>query len=101
MDNILTLAFLAALLAMSALRLWLARRQISYVSAHREKVPPGFADRITLGAHQKAADYTVARTRFGRVGLVAEVAVLLALTLGGGLQTLHDFWSTRLDIKNT
>ena len=97
MDNILTLAFLAALLAMSALRLWLARRQISYVSAHREKVPPGFADRITLGAHQKAADYTVARTRFGRVGLVAEVAVLLALTLGGGLQTLHDFWSTRLD----
>jgi STE24 endopeptidase len=96
MLNTFSFAFLAALLLMCALRLWLAQRQISHVTAHRGRVPAGFADRIELDAHQKAADYTVARTRFGTVGLVIEVAVLLAFTFGGGLQTLHEFWSERL-----
>jgi STE24 endopeptidase len=97
MLNPLSLAFLAALLAMFILRLWLAQRQISHVMAHRAAVPASFADRIELAAHQKAADYTVRRARFGRVDLAVEVALLLALTLGGGLQALHDFWSPRLD----
>jgi STE24 endopeptidase len=97
MLNPFSLAFLAALLAMFILRLWLAQRQISHVIAHRATVPASFADRIELAAHQKAADYTVRRTRFGRIDLAVEVALLLALTLGGGLQVLHDFWSQRLD----
>lgn len=97
MLNTFSIAFLAALLLMCALRLWLAQRQIACVIAHRATVPEGFGDRIALNAHQKAADYTVARTRFSRVGLAVEVAVLLAFTLGGGLQALHDFWSARLD----
>jgi STE24 endopeptidase len=97
MLNPFSLAFLAALLAMFILRLWLAQRQISHVIAHRAAVPASFADRIQLAAHQKAADYTVRRTRFGRIDLAVEVALLLALTLGGGLQVLHDFWSPRLD----
>ncbi len=97
MLNPFSLAFLAALLAMFILRLWLAQRQISHVIAHRATVPASFADRIELAAHQKAADYTVRRTRFGRIDLAVEVALLLALTLGGGLQALHDFWSPRLD----
>ena len=97
MVNILTLAFLVALLLMSALRLWLAQRQITHVIAHRGTVPESFADHVELGAHQKAADYTVTRTAFGRVCLAVEVALLLALTLAGGLQALHDFWSARLD----
>lgn len=97
MTHIFSLAFLAALLLMVAVRLWLAQRQISHVIAHRATVPDKFADRIELGSHQKAADYTVARTRFGRAGLAVEVALLLALTLGGGLQALHDFWTARLD----
>ena len=91
-----SLAFLAALLLMVAVRLWLAQRQISHVIAHRATVPDKFADRIELGTHQKAADYTVARNRFGRAGLAVEVAVLLALTLGGGLQLLHNFWTCLL-----
>ena len=97
MLNTFSLIFLAALLLMCALRLWLAQRQISYVVAHRAQVPASFADRIKINAHHKAADYTVARTRFGRVGLAVEVAVLLAFTLAGGLQALHDFWSARFD----
>jgi STE24 endopeptidase len=59
MLNPFSLAFLAALVAMFILRLWLAHRQISHVIAHRAAVPESFADRIELAAHQKAADYTV------------------------------------------
>ena len=97
MLNPFSLAFLAALAVMFVLRLWLGQRQISHVIAHRAAVPDSFAERIELPAHQKAADYTVTRTRFGRIGLAVEVALLLALTLGGGLQALHNFWSPRLD----
>jgi STE24 endopeptidase len=97
MTNTFSLAFLLALALMVALRLWLSQRQIAHVLAHRAAVPAQFADRLELAAHQKAADYTVTRTRFGRLALAVEVAVLLAFTFGGGLHALHDFWSPRLD----
>lgn len=77
-------------------RLVLAGRQIRHVQAHRAQVPAQFTERISLEAHHKAADYTVARTRLGRLALLVETAFLLALTLGGGLQWLHDLWSPRL-----
>ena len=95
--NSFSVAFLAALALMIALRLWLGQRQITHILQHRDAVPPQFADRVSIYAHQKAADYSVTRTRFGRLGLAVEVAVLLAFTFGGGLQLLHDFWSVRLD----
>jgi STE24 endopeptidase len=91
------LAFLVALSLMIALRLWLAERQIAHILAHRATVPEQFASQIELTAHQKAADYSLARTRFGQLALAVEVGVLLALTFGGGLQALHDFWRVRLD----
>ena len=89
--------FILALCATVALRCWLAARQLKHVAAHREAVPAQFAGRITLGSHQKAADYSMTRTRLGFLSLAIEVAVLLAFTLGGGLQLLHDWWATRLD----
>ena len=89
--------FILALCATVALRCWLAVRQLRHVAAHREAVPAQFAGRITLGSHQKAADYSMTRTRLGFLSLAIEVAVLLAFTLGGGLQVLHDWWATRLD----
>lgn len=97
MINSFSLAFLIALMLMVAIRRWLSQRQISHVLAHRSAVPEQFAARIELPAHQKAADYTVTQTRFGRVSLAFEVVLLLAFTFGGGLQALHEFWSTRLD----
>ncbi len=97
MTNTFSLAFLLALALMVALRLWLSQRQITHVLTHRAAVPAQFADRLELAAHQKAADYTVTRTRFGRLALAVEVVVLLAFSFGGGLQALHDFWSLRLD----
>ncbi len=81
---------------MAALRVWLGSRHITHILAARGSVPEQFADRISLHAHQRAADYSVTRTRFGRLALAIEIVVLLAFTLGGGLQALHDFWSPQL-----
>jgi STE24 endopeptidase len=91
--NALTWVFLAALLAVTATRIWLAQRQIRHVRAHREAVPGTFAETIPLGAHQKAADYTVAKARFGMVEWLVDAVVLLALTLAGGLQLLSEAWA--------
>lgn len=82
--------FLVALGVGLLCRLGLARRQAAHVAAHRGAVPAAFAATISLDAHQKAADYTVARVRLGMVDVLLSAALLLALTLGGGLQALHD-----------
>ena len=91
-----TLLFLAAIALTLAGRLWLTLRQIRYVAAHRAAVPAGFAERIPLTAHQKAADYTVDRNKLAIFTTLVDAALLLALTLGGGLVWLHDFWNARL-----
>jgi STE24 endopeptidase len=80
-----TVVFLAALAISVGLRLWLARRHVAHVTAHRTAVPLAFAGRVALAAHQKAADYTMARTRFGILEMLFDTGVLLALTLGGVL----------------
>ncbi|MEO8305047.1 MAG: M48 family metallopeptidase [Betaproteobacteria bacterium] len=94
-----TLVFLAMLAGSLALQLWLAHRHAQHVAAHRDRVPAAFAERVALPAHQKAADYTVARTRFGRVETLAENALLLALTVGGGLAALVA-WTDALPVGN-
>ncbi len=84
-----TLLFLAMLIISTLMRLYLSQRQINYVAKHRAKVPDSFADKISLEDHQKAADYTSAKVRFGRLPLFYEIALLLIWTLGGGLQWLE------------
>jgi STE24 endopeptidase len=80
--------FLAALAAMVATRWWLAGRQLAAVQAHRDAVPAPFAAEIPPADHRRAADYTVARLRLGRIELVVDAAVLLLVTLGGGYALL-------------
>lgn len=87
-----TILFLIALLTSVALRLWLSRRQARHVRAHRDAVPAEFAASIPLAAHQKAADYTLARGRLGRIDLIYGALLLVAWTLGGGLQLLDETW---------
>ncbi|WP_404302124.1 M48 family metallopeptidase [Alicycliphilus denitrificans] len=88
-STLTTLVFAALLLAGLALRLWLASRQIRHVARHRGAVPTAFASRITLAAHQKAADYTVAKARFGLLEMALATAVVLGWTLLGGLDALN------------
>lgn len=85
----LTLAFATALLLGLGLKFWLATRQIRHVARHRAVVPEAFASTITLAAHQKAADYTVAKVRFGLLETALGAAVLLGWTLLGGLDALN------------
>ncbi|MCZ7565132.1 MAG: M48 family metallopeptidase [Burkholderiales bacterium] len=87
-----TIAFLVALAATTVLRLWLGRRHVAHVLAHRDAVPAEFAAKVTLAAHQKAADYTAAKTRLAGIETVVSAAVLLGFTVGGGLQALADGW---------
>ena len=83
------LLFSAALLANAAVKFWLASRQIRAVAGHRAAVPAEFAQTIALSAHQRAADYTVTRLRFGLLELLLSAAVLLGWTLLGGLDALN------------
>ncbi len=90
MAALLTSAFVVFLILMLGLRFWLAARQIRHVGAHSAKVPGQFADRISLEAHRKAADYTVAKTRLGMAETAVGALVLVALTLLGGLQWISE-----------
>ncbi len=85
--------FLAVLLATAVFKLWLGYRQKKHVADHRSEVPAEFAQQISLSAHHKAADYTLARLGLGRVDLLINAAWVLTLTLGGGLQWLHTAWA--------
>jgi STE24 endopeptidase len=87
----LTLAFLLAVAAHLAVQMWLSVRQVRFVCAHRDIVPEAFSEAITLAEHRKAADYTVARQGLGRLDILIDAVALLALTLGGGIERLHDF----------
>lgn len=70
------------------LRFWLANRQVRHVLRNRASVPAEFASKVALDVHQKAADYTVAKTRFGIVALLWGGLVLIGFTLLGGLQAI-------------
>lgn len=86
-----TQLFIFFLILTVIVRSWLATRQIRHIKAHQEKVPEQFAGSISLASHQKAAAYTVAKTRFSLVSLIAETVVLLGFTLFGGLEKLSDW----------
>lgn len=86
---VLTLVFAATLVLGLALRLYLSARQIRHVARHRGAVPTAFASTIPLAAHQKAADYTVTKARFGLLEMAFGAAVLLGWTLLGGLDALN------------
>lgn len=83
-----SILFVSFIILTLIVRFWLASRHIRHVLIHRGAVPAEFAERIPLSAHQKAADYTIARTKFGLFTLLVNTLVLLGFTLFGGLQWL-------------
>jgi len=90
--SILFIGFLAVSVIV---QFWLASRQIRHILTHRNAVPPQFSEKIPLAAHQKAADYTIAKTKFGLLTLLVGTVVLIGFTLLGGLQSLSN---TLLDL---
>jgi len=92
MASTLTFVFIGLLIATTFTRLWLGSRQIAHVQANRAQVPVAFSDNISLEAHQKAADYSSAKTKLALIEVVVQALLLALLTLGGGLQWLDDTW---------
>ncbi|MRW94544.1 M48 family metalloprotease [Duganella sp. FT80W] len=83
-----SILFVSFIILTLLVRFWLASRHIRHVLAHRSAVPAEFAEKIPLAAHQKAADYTIARTKYGLLTLMVNTLVLIGFTLLGGLQWL-------------
>ena len=83
-----TIIFLAMLAISVMVRLWLTQRHIAHIQAHRAEVPEAFKDKIALEDHQKAADYTITKNKFGRWPGLYDTVLLLIWTLGGGLAWL-------------
>jgi len=96
-----TLFFIAALTLTTFARLWLARRHLAHIAAHRSAVPEAFHEKISLTDHQKAADYTSAKTRFAILGILFDAALLLAFTVAGGIQFIADLCNGWFDTPLT
>lgn len=86
---VFTLIFSAALVLGLLVKFYLSARQIRHVARHRDTVPAAFTATISLAAHQKAADYTITKSRFGLLELAFGTAVMLGWTLLGGLDALN------------
>ena len=89
--------FLFLLSVSTVLSLWLNRRQMSYIMHHRGKVPNDFSEKIDLTAHQKAADYTIAKTKLANLSAIIGSTILALLTLGGILNIIADASNSYID----
>jgi STE24 endopeptidase len=92
--NTFTIIFLIALIISSSIQFWLAKRQADYVADHRSAVPDAFKDKVSLTAHQKAADYTLAKVKLGNIDGALGIIVLLLLTVGGGINMAFECWAS-------
>jgi STE24 endopeptidase len=88
----LTTLFISLLLLTTVTRVWLGRRHVHYIQSHRNTVPVAFDGNISLEAHQKAADYSSAKTRLVIAEAIAQAILLALLTVGGGLQLIDAAW---------
>ena len=90
--NTLNVLFIALLALTTISRIWLGSRHIHFILGHRHKVPDAFAKNISLEAHQKAADYTSAKTQLALIEIFAQAVLLVMFTLGHGLQAIDNVW---------
>jgi STE24 endopeptidase len=88
----LSIIFISLVALTTLTRVWLGNRHIGYVFGHRNKVPDAFSKDISIEAHQKAADYTAAKTKLMIAEGVVQAALLLTFTLGNGLQGIDFMW---------
>ncbi|RMH20677.1 MAG: M48 family peptidase [Gammaproteobacteria bacterium] len=73
------------------IQLWLIQRHCNHVRLHQDQVPDAFREKISLESHQLAAHYTLAKMKLERVHVIFDGLILLAWTIGGGLQSLYQW----------
>jgi len=85
--------FLFLLIFTVMAQIWLATRHISHVKINRSNVPGAFKSIIMSKDHQKAADYTVAKSKLNIIDLLVQAAFLYLLTIGGLINWLNNYIS--------
>ncbi len=95
--NSFTIVFLIALTLSFSVQFWLSKRHAGYVAKHRDAVPEAFKNTISLEAHQKAADYTLEKSKLGDTDGIIGVILLLVMTLGGGINLAFEFWASSIE----
>lgn len=94
--NYFTVIFLIAISIFIITMLWLNFRQSEAVTKSFKKVPKYFEEKISLSDHQKAAKYTGAKLIVNHFEIIFSSFVLLLWTIGGGLNALDDFITSKL-----
>lgn len=92
LDQTLSFVFISVLALTTITRIWLGSRHIGFMLNHRNRVPEAFTKNISLDAHQKAADYTTAKTKLVIGESIVQALLLFTFTLGGGLQYIDYVW---------
>ena len=74
-------------------------RHITNVKLHRSNVPSAFKSIIKSKDHQKAADYTVAKSKLNIIDIIIQAVFLYILTVGGLINTINNHVYT-LELNN-
>ena len=83
------IVFILFLFGNFVLKYYLDRRQVQSILSNRGAVPLAFAGKISLEAHQKAADYSVERIKFGQLTRITDLGSVLIATFGGLIQWIY------------
>ncbi len=84
--------FLSLLLITALVEIGLARRQLTTLMRHRDRVPDAFRSRVSLQSHQRAADYGMARLRLEFMEIAVSTLLIATWTVGGGVAGLDTLW---------
>ncbi len=76
---------LAFILAKWAAELWLSRLNERHVRAQGDAVPEAFKDKIDQATYAKSVQYTLAKSRFGRMEDTSGTLILLVVLFSGVL----------------
>ena len=87
--------FIFLIIFTSLFSYWLNSRQINHVLKNKSKVPKEFSKIVKLKDHKKAAEYTIAKTKFSSFELIVSSLILYFLTLGGGINLINNLIATR------
>lgn len=71
------------------LKYYLDLRQARAIRANRNEVPSAFAGKISLAAHQKAADYSLENLKFRQLNRLVSLGFILIATYGGLIEWIY------------
>ena len=91
--------FLVLIIFTVLVQIWLSTRHISHVKIKRSNVPGAFKSIIKSKDHQKAADYTIAKSKLNIIDLIVQAVFLYLLTIGGLINWLNIYISN-LDLNS-